>query len=111
MIRDSFYYQILQKLDELQGAEDGDPFERCACDLLRKLYPTLVPISGGNDSGRDGSISYNGLQIFLVCTVSKPVITNVKNSLGSYIKGNGKGRDIVVATPRALTAKQRNNLE
>ena len=46
-----------------------------------------------------------------MCTVSKPVITNVKNSLGSYIKGNGKGRDIVVATPRALTAKQRNNLE
>jgi hypothetical protein len=51
MQRDPFYRQIIEKL---QGTLDPDLFEDCAADLLRAVYPTLVPIRGGTDAGMDG---------------------------------------------------------
>ena len=54
MIRDPFYRQISERL-----SSDLDPelFEQCAADLLREVYPSLVPIKGGTDSGMDGAIA------------------------------------------------------
>ena len=48
MIRDPFYRQITERL---AGIVDPELFERCAADLLRSVFPTLVPIRGGSDSG------------------------------------------------------------
>ena len=54
MIRDPFYRQIIDRLD---GTVDPELFEQCAADLLREIYPTLVPIRGGADAGMDGAIA------------------------------------------------------
>jgi hypothetical protein len=52
MTRDPFYPQILAGL---RGRLDPELFERCAADLLRTIYPTLVPLRGGNDAGMNGA--------------------------------------------------------
>ncbi len=54
MIRDPFYQDIIQGLS---GRLDPELFEQCASDLLRNIYPALVPIRGGSDAGMDGAIS------------------------------------------------------
>jgi len=53
MIRDPLYQKII---DGLQRPLDGELFEQCAVDLLRKYEPGLVPIRGGSDMGMDGAI-------------------------------------------------------
>ena len=58
MVGDPFYEAIV---DRLSGALDPNLFEACAVDLLRKEFPTLVPIRGGDDAGMDGAIA-DGLQ-------------------------------------------------
>ena len=50
MRRDPFYRQIEQRL---AGPLDPELFERCAADVLRGVWPTLVPVRGGSDSGRE----------------------------------------------------------
>ena len=54
MNRDPFYQEIIVSLGRQL---DPTLFERCATDLLRKIYPTLVPIRGGDDAGMDGAIA------------------------------------------------------
>ena len=109
MNRDPFYQQIV---DRLNKHLDPDLFEQCACDLLRKVYPGLVPIRGGHDAGMDGAIA--GRQepsSFLVCTTSPRVKDNLKQSLKSHVKSGGTRREVVLATSQKLTAPQRLGLE
>lgn len=54
MTRVPFYRSIIGRLD---GRLDPELFEQCAADLLRAIYPTLVPIRGGTDAGMDGAIA------------------------------------------------------
>ena len=53
MVRDPLYRQIEQRLGERL---DPHLFERCAVELLREVYPGLVPVTGGDDGGMDGAI-------------------------------------------------------
>jgi hypothetical protein len=109
MIRDPFYRQII---DRLQGTLDDELFEQCAADLLRAIYPTLVPIRGGTDSGRDGAVGDGEGEAFpLVTTTAKNVIGNLTRNLNSYLKDGGKRRKVVLATSQELTPKRRRNLE
>lgn len=109
MNRDPFYRDIIKGLN---GPLDAELFERCACDLLRAFYPTLVPIRGGSDMGMDGAIADGKESPFpLVCTTAKDVSRNLKQSLGSYLEEGGTRRCVVVATSQELTAKRRKNLE
>ena len=88
-------------------------FERCAVDLLREVYPGLVPIRGGDDGGMDGAIadSRGGVPMPLVVTTAGSVIGNLNRNLESYRRGGGTASEAVVATSRPLTARQRRNLE
>lgn len=106
MIRDPFYSQILERL---VTRLDGDTFEVCASSLLRKDFPTLVPVRGGTDSGMDGTTDSSGP--FLVCTTSEEAIRNLTKSLKSYLKSGGSRRSALLATSRELTQKKRANLE
>lgn len=108
MVKDPFYRQILAALSrEL----DGVLFETCACDLLRGRYPTLVPVSGGNDGGMDGAIADGEGEAYpFICTTRERVIDNLKESLESHFRTGGLRQKIVVATSRALTPKQRRDL-
>ncbi len=108
MKRDPFYCDIWNALEQ---PLDPDDFERCACDLLRTEFPSLVPVRGGSDSGMDGAIADGEGPAFpLVCTTSPDVIGNLRKSLNPYLKSGGTRRKAVVATSRVLTPRQRQNL-
>lgn len=109
MIRDPLYHQITERLKERL---DPELFEQCAADLLRQVYPTLVPIRGGVDAGRDGAIADGEGEAFpLVTTTDKNVIRNLTRSLNSYLKDDGKRRKVVLATSQELTPRRKRNLE
>jgi len=109
MIRDPFYKDIIQGLN---GRLDPELFEQCAADLLRNIYPGLVPIRGGGDAGMDGAISdAEGVAFPLVATTQEDVIGNLTKNLNSYLQSGGTRRRIVLATSRKLTPKRRRNLE
>lgn len=109
MIRDSFYRQIIK---ELKGELDPDQFEDCAADILRTIYPALVPIRGGSDAGMDGAIADGlGEPFPLVTTTGSNVIGNVTRNLQKYIDEGGTRRKVVLATSQALTPIRRRNIE
>ncbi|MCK4999639.1 MAG: hypothetical protein KAS23_08890 [Anaerohalosphaera sp.] len=109
MLRDPYYKDILERLKKRL---DPELFERCACDLLRGIYPGLVPIRGGSDSGMDGAIpDTKGNAFPLVSTTEQNVIGNMTRSLESYLSEKGDRRKVVVATSQELTQTRRRNLE
>ena len=109
-VKDPLYREIKKRLSERL---DPMLFERCAVKLLRPVYPGLVPVSGGDDAGMDGAISQptGGPPVPLVCTTARDVIGNLTESLESYVRSGQKSREAVLATSRALTPRQRRNLE
>jgi hypothetical protein len=109
MLRDPFYNDII---DRLNKPLDPELFERCACDLLRTIYPGLVPIRGGSDSGMDGAIADSkGTAFPLVSTTGKDVIDNLTRSINSYLSNGGSRRNVILATSQSLTQRKRKNLE
>ncbi len=108
MIRDRFYRQIVERLS---GQLDPQLFEDCAVALLRSIYPTIVPIRGGSDSGMDGAIADGlGEPFPLVTTTSKNVIGNLTRNLQTYIHDGGQRRKAVLATSQSLTPQKIRNL-
>lgn len=109
-VKDPLYREIMKRLSERL---DPTLFERCAVELLRPVYPGLVPVSGGDDAGMDGAISQptGGPPVVLVCTTARDVIGNLTESLESYVRSGQKSREAVLATSQALTPRQRRNLE
>lgn len=109
MIRDPFYRQIVERLDDRL---DPELFERCATDLLRPALPGLVPIRGGSDAGMDGAIADGSGEAYpLVSTTGKNVIGNLTSSLKSYLSNGGDRRRVVLATSQDLTQQRRRNLQ
>ena len=57
-----------------------------AADLLRQIYPGLVPERGGGDAGMDGAISAgDDPPLPLICTTEKNVLDNRRRSVTSYL--------------------------
>ena len=105
---DAFYRQII---DRLQGRLDPDEFEQCAADLLRTIYPSLVPMRGGSDAGMDGAIADGEGESFpLITTTSDDVIGNLTGNLEEYIRKGRKRRKVVLATSHYLTPAKIRNL-
>lgn len=108
MVRDPLYSSIEKRLDERL---DPVLFERCAVELLREVYPGIVPIPGGDDGGMDGAISIGtGGPVPLVTTTGKDVLGNLKRNLASYVRVGGSARAAVLATSRPLSGRKRRNL-
>jgi hypothetical protein len=106
LIRDPFYRQILERLG---GVLDADTFEVCASALIRKDFPTLVPVRGGSDSGMDGVTDTSGP--FLICTTSPDVIGNLTKNIKAHLRDSGRRRSVLLATSEDLTQRKRANLE
>lgn len=107
--RDPFYRQILERL---RGELNPGTFEDAVCDLLRDSFPTLVPIRGGSDGGRDGAIADGEGEAYpLLCTTAKDVLRNLHHSLDSYLNSGGQRCKVVIATSQELTPRKRSNLE
>ncbi len=108
MVGDPLYRSIEKGLDERL---DPVLFERCAVELLREVYPGIVPVAGGDDGGMDGAISTGpGEPVPLVTTTGKDVLGNLKGSLESYLRVRGRAREAVLATSQALRGRRRRNL-
>ncbi len=108
MNRNPLYQQILERLN---GKLDSDLFEACAADILRQIYPSLVPMRGGNDAGMDGAIGDGEGEPFqLVSTTEEDVIGNITKSLKSYLSSGRKRRKLVLATSQYLTPRRIQNL-
>jgi len=103
---DQFYEEIT---NALARELDKDRFELCAASLLRKEFPTLVPIRGGTDSGMDGVTAGDGP--FLVCTTGRDVIRNLTGSLKSYLSSGGTPGSLILATSQELSQTRRRNLQ
>src|SRR4051812_12130291 len=109
MFRDPLYRQIRRRLRELS---DGNLFEACANDLLRKIYPSLAPREGGDDAGVDGVIGNDdGTSIQLICTTGADVLGNLSGSIESNLKKRGKCHACIVATSQRLTNSRKRILE
>lgn len=108
-MKDELHKQILKGLSaELHGND----FEAAAVDLLQSIYPSLTPIKGGGDSGRDGHFfNINGVEGILVCTTGEKVGDNLRRNLKEYVKNGHKGRAVIVATSRALSPKRQDKLD
>lgn len=105
---DPYYEKIIEKLN---GDLDPDVFEACVTDILRKIYPALVPIKGGGDSGMDGAVAdFEGEPFPLIVTTGENVIGNLSKNLRSYLKHGGKRRKAILATSRYLTPRRTQNL-
>lgn len=107
MIRDSLYKKIIEGLE---GKLDGNQFEACVADILREIYPGLVPITGGVDHGMDGAVPDTGPTYPLVCTTDQRPATNLGKSLDSYVEHGGRARKAIFATSRKISPQLRRKL-
>lgn len=109
MIRDPFYSSIIK---ELEKELDKELFERSAQVLLRQIYHTLVPISGGSDGGMDGSTDAiePGEQIILVATAGEDLTRNIKGSIDRMLKEKNPARRVIFATSKKASETQRKKL-
>jgi hypothetical protein len=101
-----------QILDRLAGELDDQVFEDCACDLLRDIYPGLVPVRGGGDAGMDGAIADGEGEAFpLICTTRQAYRRNLVESLESFVAHGRRRRKVVFATSQVITPQKRRGLE
>lgn len=108
-MRDPYYRKILEGL---AGPLDWRRFQDGAVDLLRDVYPGLVPIHGSYDYGMDGAIADGEGEAYpFIVTTARDVIGNFTQNLASYIAGGGPRRLAVVATSTELSPTQQENLK
>lgn len=101
----------MQIIDGLSQQLDPKLFEQCAADLLRSHFPSLVPVSGGGDSGFDGAIADSEGEPFpLIVTTAEDAIGNLTRNLNRYDLQGGTRKKAVFATSRELTPRKWNNL-
>ncbi len=82
MENDPYYLKIIERLN---GHLDDQTFQSCAGDLLRHIYPGLVPYTGGDDAGMDGAIpDFENEPYPLIVTSSDDAIGNLTRNLEKY---------------------------
>ena len=108
MIQGSLYRKIIERLDEQL---DPTTFQRCANALLMEVFPTLAPMSGGDDEGMDGAIAdIDGDSSPIIATTDKKVLRNLRGSLSRRIDSGSTNRKAVLATSRCLSNTRKRNL-
>jgi hypothetical protein len=108
MNQDPLFQDIL---DALHRPLDPDTFEQCATSILRRDWPTIVPVRGGSDAGMDGAIADGlGEPLPLVCTTGTDAVGNLRKSLASYIARGESRRRAVFITPRELSPPRQRTL-
>lgn len=91
---------------------DPHLFEECACAFLTEIYPTLTPVTGGKDFGRDADIPGPGdPPMRVVITTAKDVPRNLRNSLSRLRREGLEAREVIVVTSQPLGADTRRKLE
>ena len=97
-------------LDALARRLDPETFEACAVALLRRDWPTLVPVRGGRDDGFDGAVADAAGEPFpLIVTTGEKLVDNFRRSLDRAKKGWTFTRALF-ATSRRITPHSRRKL-
>ncbi len=104
------YHQDI--LDGLRRRLDPEVFETCAVALLRREWPTLVPISGSGDDGFDGAVDSEtpGTSFPLVVTTGERLVRNFESSIDQEIGKGWKPTSVIFATSRHVTPRTRRKL-
>ena len=99
-------------LNALNGDLDPTVFEACAEDLLRRVWPGLVPVRGGNDHGFDGAVAdTRGRAPFpLISTTAKDLTGNLRRNLRRAQQQNPTLDRALFATSRVVTPRTRKTL-
>ncbi|MGH8896403.1 MAG: hypothetical protein ACRDZ4_05110 [Egibacteraceae bacterium] len=106
---------LLDRIDAALAYRTLDPhlFERCAGALLTEVHPTLTPVTGGKDFGRDADVPGAGAEppMRLVVTTAKDVRRNLRDSLSQLRRKGEDVREVMLATSQPLSADARRKLE
>lgn len=106
--KDPLHQQILEALGRHL---DPQVFEACMADLLRYVFPGIVPVPGGDDAGMDAAIADGkGEPYPLVCTTGEDVAGNLRSSLDAFLARGLSSRKVALATSRALTPRETREL-
>jgi hypothetical protein len=96
---------------ELQDQKlDHGVFETVALGLLRPSYPTLAPITGGSDDGRDADAADEDGVVRVLATTAGDVERNLKDGLSQLAN---KGHDhacVIIVTSQPVSATRRRKL-
>lgn len=96
---------------ELQDQKlDHAVFETVAMGLLRPSYPTLAPITGGSDDGRDADVADEDGVIRVLATTADDVERNLKDGLSQLAKKGHDHARVIVATSQPASATRRRKL-
>ncbi len=100
-------------LDALNGDLNPAAFEACAVDLLRRVWPGLVPVRGGHDDGFDGAVAdTRGHAPFpLISTTAKDLTGNLRRNLRRAQQRNPKLDRALFATSRVVKPRTRKTLQ
>lgn len=105
---------LLHRIDEALASQrlDHNDFERAAMALLREAYPTLSPVTGGGDVGRDGDAPMaEGGVVRLLATTAEDVRANLRRGLRRMAEEDVTTIAVVMATSQPVSAQERRALE
>ena len=98
-------------LDALARRLDPETFEACAVALIRRDWPTLVPVRGGGDDGFDGAVADAAGEPFpLIATTGEKLVDNFIRNLKRAKSKGGKFTRVLFATSRRITPGSRRKL-
>lgn len=96
---------------ELQDQKlDHGVFETVALGLLRSSYPTLAPITGGSDDGRDADAADEDGVIRVLATTAEDVERNLTDGLSQLAKKGHDHARVIVVTSQPASATRRRKL-
>lgn len=90
---------------------DGHEFERAASTFLRDPFPSLSPVSGGTDFGRDGDALEAGSVVRLLATTAGDARQNLREGLRRMKAEGVPFYEVVMATSQVVSATRRRQLE
>lgn len=106
--------QIDAKLADPEFTLDRQMFERASVSMLSDIYPSLVPISGGSDDGRDAEIDDPGGTIGVLVTSARDlngVLENLRGGCRQMMKKDVPLRRLILANLAVLNASKRRKVE
>ena len=90
---------------------DADEFESAAFVFLKDSFPTLSPVSGGTDFGRDADAVDGDRVIRLLATTATDPRDNLRNGLRRLREEGLPFSEVVLATSQLVSATRRRQLE
>lgn len=106
--------QIDAKLADREFTLDRQMFERASTSMLSDIYPSLVPITGGSDDGRDAEIADPGGTIGVLVTSARDldgVLENLRGGCRQMVKKEVPLRRLILANLAVLNASKRRKVE